>query len=623
MTLSPQWLDELRARTTLSAVIAPSVKLIKAGREYKACCPFHNEKTPSFYVNDEKGFYHCFGCSAHGDAIRFLTEHRGLPFMDAVKELAGKAGMEVPAPDPRQREQQERSTGLHDVMAAAQSWFAERLNGIEGGEARVYLAERGVDAKTIERFGIGFAPNARDKLKAALKAMGEDKLVESGMLIRPEEPKKESYDRFRGRIMFPVRDQRGRVIAFGGRILGQGEPKYLNSPDTPLFDKGRTLYNIDRAGPACRQAKRLIVVEGYMDVIALDRVGIAEVVAPNGTALTEFQLERLWRLEASPLICFDGDAAGKKAAARAAIKALPRLSPQSTLRFVFLPDGQDPDDFIRAKGVKAFEKLLKHAQSFHEFLWQLELEREPLDTPEARASLRKRLRDLASSIQDADVRTQYLGLFNGLISEMYDNFRASRKFEASSANFRRRVVAPEALAIAHHGITQAVEVRIILQGLRLFPDLIGDLAEDIASLWLQNRGHAQLREAMLRAALTHHPLERETLETTFREEGLAQQLKGLSRSPDLPYSFLKRDVETARAERDLAAVIEKVVQVASFEAALKDAQRRYVEALELDEDTSKLLETLTQIKLAKEASAVRFADFWAADRENESVTETA
>ena len=300
MTLSPQWLDELRARTTLSAVIAPSVKLTKAGREFKACCPFHNEKTPSFTVNDEKGFYHCFGCGAHGDAIRFLTDQRGLPFLDAVKELAGKAGMEVPAPDPRDRERQERATGLHDVMAAAQRWFAEQLNGVEGGEARAYLANRGIDAKVIERFGIGLAPDARGKLKAALKELGEDKLIDTGMLIKPDEGEKASYDRFRGRIMIPIRDPRGRIIAFGGRILGAGEPKYLNSPDTVLFDKGRTLYNIDQAGPASRAAKRLIVVEGYMDVIALDRAGIAEVVAPNGTAVTEAQLERMWRLEPAP-----------------------------------------------------------------------------------------------------------------------------------------------------------------------------------------------------------------------------------------------------------------------------------------------------------------------------------
>ena len=279
MTLSPAWLDELRARTTLSAVIAPSVKLIRAGREFKACCPFHNEKTPSFTVNDDKGFYHCFGCGAHGDAIRFLTDQRGMPFMDAVKELAAKAGMDVPAPDPRAKEQADRTASLTDIMAQVTAWFTEQLNGLPGVQAREYLNRRGIDAATAQRFGLGFAPDSRSGLKRALDKLGEDKLIETGMLIQPDEG--DSYDRFRGRLMIPIRDPRGRVIGFGGRIMGDGEPKYLNSPQTILFDKGRTLYNLDRAGPASRTAGRLIVVEGYMDVIALDRAGIAEAVAPT------------------------------------------------------------------------------------------------------------------------------------------------------------------------------------------------------------------------------------------------------------------------------------------------------------------------------------------------------
>ncbi|HEX8841061.1 MAG TPA: DNA primase, partial [Sphingomicrobium sp.] len=345
MSLSTAFLDELRARTMLSAVIAPSVKLLRAGREWKACCPFHNEKTPSFTVNDDKGFYHCFGCGAHGDAIRFLTDHRGMPFMDAVKELASKAGMEVPAPDPKARERAERAASLTDVMAEVAKWYSDQLHGIGGADARGYLKRRGIEQSTIQRFGLGLAPDSRTALKRALEKLGEDKLVETGMLIKPDDGGG-TYDRFRGRLMIPIRDARGRVIAFGGRILGQGEPKYLNSPDTPLFDKGRTLYNIDRAGPASRQARRLIVVEGYMDVIALDRAGIAEAVAPNGTALTEGQMERLWRLDPAPILCFDGDAAGQRAAVRAAERALPKIGPDNTLRFATLPPGQDPDDVI-------------------------------------------------------------------------------------------------------------------------------------------------------------------------------------------------------------------------------------------------------------------------------------
>ncbi|HVL29179.1 MAG TPA: DNA primase, partial [Sphingomicrobium sp.] len=384
MTLSPAFLDELRARTLLSAVIAPSVKLIKAGREYKACCPFHAEKTPSFTVNDDKHFYHCFGCGAHGDAIRFLTDARGLTFMDAVKDLAARAGMEVPAPDPRSREKAERSAGLYEVMAAAQAWFAEQLDGVEGGAARAYLTERGISDATRKKFGFGFAPDSRGKLKAALAQFGNDKLVEAGLLIAPDDGK-DPYDRFRGRLTYPIKDARGRVIAFSARILGPGEPKYLNSPDTPLFDKGRTLFNLDRAGPASRAAKRILVVEGQMDAIALDQAGIGEVVAPLGTALTDHQLERLWRLEGAPICCFDGDAAGQKAAVRAAIRALPHLGPERTLRFVELPAGQDPDDVIRSGGRQAFEALLEAPEPLVDRLWRAEADAAPLDTPEARA----------------------------------------------------------------------------------------------------------------------------------------------------------------------------------------------------------------------------------------------
>src|SRR5687768_1352130 len=406
VTLSPAFLDELRARTLLSGVIAPSVKLLKAGREFKACCPFHQEKTPSFTVNDEKGFYHCFGCGAHGDAIRFLTDSRGMPFMDAVKELAGRAGMDVPAPDPRARDQAERAASLTDVMGAVQKWFAEQLQGLEGAEARDYLAKRGIDAATIERFGLGLAPQGRARLKQALAHLGEEALVETGMLIKPEDGG-ETYDRFRGRLRFPTPDQPGRVIAFGGRILGDGEPKYLNSPDTPLFDKGRTLYNIDRAGPASRTAKRLIVVEGYMDVIGLDRAGICEAVAPNGTAVTESQLERMWRLDRSPILCFDGDSAGRKAAVRAALRALPHIGPDRTLRFVELPPGQDPDDVVRTGGKEAFEALLAKPEPLDERLWRHERDAAPLTTPEARAGLRQRLIEHSQAIGEPALRRLY------------------------------------------------------------------------------------------------------------------------------------------------------------------------------------------------------------------------
>ena len=621
MTLSPAFLDELRARTLLSAVIAPSVKLIKAGREWKACCPFHQEKTPSFTINDEKGFYHCFGCGAHGDAIRFLTDARGLPFMDAVKELASKAGMDVPAPDPRAQARAERSAGLYDVMEAAQKWFEEQLDGIEGSEARNYLKERGISDTTKQRFGFGFAPDSRGKLKKALEKFGIEQLVEAGLLISTDE-KKEPYDRFRGRLTYPIRDQRGRVIAFSARIIGQGEPKYLNSPDTPLFDKGRTLFNLDLAGPASRKAGRILVVEGQMDVIALDQAGLSEAVAPLGTALTEHQLERLWRLDSAPILCFDGDAAGRKAAIRAAQRALPLIGPERTLRFSLLPDGLDPDDFLRSEGKSKFDTLLSETRNLHEVLWTHEITREPLDTPEARANLGKRLRTLAKEIQDPDVRTQYLGLFNGLLSEMYDNYRRTRRFETSSGALEKRVVPPEMMAIARDGMTQAVEMRAILRGLRRHPALIGELAEPIASLWIKKKGWAQVREAMLDAALQFHPLDSETLETTLRNEGLAQRLKEMIRSPELPYSFLRNGIPPGIAERDLAAAIEKVVVVASFDGAIGDLKRRFAEA-QSGEEEAELIAELERVQMARKSSTDRFSEFWAQTRETESWTETA
>lgn len=581
MTLSPQWLDELRARTTLSAVIAPSVKLIKAGREYKACCPFHNEKTPSFTVNDEKGFYHCFGCGAHGDAIRFLTDHRGLPFMDAVKELAGKAGMEVPAPDPRDRERQERSAGLHDVMAAAQKWFAGQLAGVEGGEARAYLKGRGIDAKAIERFGIGLAPDSRGKLKSALKELGEDRLVETGMLIQPEESGKVSYDRFRGRLMIPIRDARGRVIAFGGRILGQGEPKYLNSPDTPLFDKGRTLYNIDRAGPASRQTGRLIVVEGYMDVIALDRAGISEVVAPNGTAVTEAQLERMWRLDSQPICCFDGDAAGQKAAVRAALRALPHLGPDRTLRFVALPTGQDPDDVVRSGGSAAIEVLLGSPEPLVERLWRHEVEAAPLDTPEARAGLKQRLMEHVQAIGDPNVRQLYR-------DEWLRRFEALVRPQASQGHslFPRRdwqkrggrfvPPTPPTLettrGLARTGVEPPI-AKALLRGFILFPDALHDHVEELAHLAITDRACAALRDQLVQIAMSGQHLDRDSLQTI-----LAERTAGVDvRRGAMRFSFTRQGSNREVALSDLAAALEAVIARSEIELALSAATKRLSE----------------------------------------------
>jgi DNA primase len=581
VTLSPAYLDELRARTLLSAVIGPSVKLLRAGREWKACCPFHQEKTPSFTVNDDKGFYHCFGCGAHGDAIRFLTDARGLPFMDAVKELAAKAGLDLPAPDPRARQQAERSASLTEAMEAAQRWFADQLAGIDGAAARDYLKARGIGPDAVGRFGIGFAPDGRNRLKGALASLGEDRLVECGMLIRPEGGG-ETYDRFRGRLMIPIRDARGRVIAFGGRILGPGEPKYLNSPDTPLFDKGRTLYNIDRAAPASRSAGRLIVVEGYMDVIALDRAGISEAVAPNGTAVTEAQFERMWRLHPQPILCFDGDPAGRKAATRAAVRALPMIAPDRTLSFVELPPGQDPDDVVSAGGREAMEALLKEPEPLADRLWRHELGAEPLSTPEARAGLRKRLLDHCAAIGDPVLR----GLYRDSWLERFNSDVAPRRSASQPARDRPfaprgsgrfapppQPVRPEARAIAAQGI-DATTARALILGFAYYPAALAQHLEPLAALPIADRELARLRDRLVDAALSSPRLDREQLGTILASDGTAAQLEAARRGGTMAFSFARIDTDPDRAVRDLGVAMEALTADGEIGVALEAATER-------------------------------------------------
>ncbi|MDX3899846.1 MAG: DNA primase [Sphingobium sp.] len=599
MSLTPQWLDELRARTTLSTLIGRTTKIQKAGREYKACCPFHNEKTPSFTINDEKGFYHCFGCGAHGDAIRWMTDQRGLPFMEAVKELAQAAGMEVPAADPRAAKRADQAKGLHDVMAAAQGFFEEQLAGADGGEARAYLQKRGITDATRRAFGFGYSPDSRGKLKSALNHFGEPMLVETGMLIDPDalEPdggaakKRDSYDRFRGRLMIPIRDARGRVIAFGGRILGAGEPKYLNSPDTPLFDKGRTLYNLDRASPASRKAGRVIVVEGYMDVIALDQAGFGEAVAPLGTALTEHQIERLWKMAEVPILCFDGDAAGQKAAIRAATRALPLLHPGHSLAFATLPAGQDPDDLVRTQGPAAFEAVLGGAEPLVDRLWSHERGVAPLDTPEQRAALKQRLSAITDAIRHPDVRAHYVHAFR----ERYDALFFARPAFSPPARHQRGgggwqkdrrgnwkpplpPVGGEARAIGSGGV-EALLLRAMMASLLRHPDQIARHREVLSALRIADPGLARLLAEMIAASFRKETVETQGLLTILGQGELYNMARGLLRADTLTFTPTRKEADADRARRGLDEVIRVMAAGPEIEAALADATRRAMDDL--------------------------------------------
>lgn len=417
MALPPAFLEELRARTPLPALVGRRVKLSRSGRNWKGCCPFHNERSPSFYVYEDG--YHCFGCGAHGDAISFVMQTGGASFPDAVAQLAAEAGLEVPKPTPAAAEAERRRLDLRGVLDAAASRYQRLLRAPEGAAALAYLRGRGLTDDTIARFGLGWSGDGRGGLLAELSQGGADAslLLRAGLLREAENgPAREM---FFGRVMFPIRDRKGGVVSFGGRTLGDAKPKYVNGPETEIFQKKRTLYGLDQAARALREPApqggkamppALVVVEGYMDVIALHQAGHRGAVAPLGTALTEDQMQELWRLSPAPVLCFDGDAAGRRAALRAMEAALPHLSPERTLRFALLPEGEDPDTLVLKGGHAAFQAVLDAARPFSEALFDAMGEGVGA-SPEARAAFRTRFLDAVARIGDKSLAAEMRSAF--------------------------------------------------------------------------------------------------------------------------------------------------------------------------------------------------------------------
>ena len=414
MSLPPGFLDDLRTRLSLSAVVGRKVmwdqRKSQPGKgDLWAPCPFHHEKSASFHVDDRKGFYYCFGCHAKGDALKFVQETENVSFMEAVEILAGEVGMEMPKRDPRAAEKQDRRGQLAEVMEQAVQYFRLQLKTQAAAEARAYLARRGLDAAALDRWEIGFAPDGWQNLWDALKAKDiADDLILGAGLAKPSSKGKKPYDVFRNRIMFPIRDARGRAIAFGGRAMDPNDnAKYLNSPETELFDKGRNLYNHGPARAASGRGSRLIVAEGYMDVIALSEAGFQASVAPLGTAVTETQLQLMWRMSDEPVIALDGDTAGLRAAMRVIDLALPLLEAGKSLRFALMPEGKDPDDLLRAEGPEAVRAVLDNAIPMVRLLWQRETEGKVFDSPERKAALDKALREKIKLIRDPSIRQHY------------------------------------------------------------------------------------------------------------------------------------------------------------------------------------------------------------------------
>ncbi|TXL69515.1 DNA primase [Vineibacter terrae] len=521
MAFPPNFLDELRNRITLSELVGRRVVLKRKGREHAGLCPFHNEKTPSFWVNDQKAFFHCFGCGAHGDAIGFAMRIDNLSFPEAVERLAGEAGLEVPETTPHERERAKAVATLHQVTETATIWFEQQLRMPGGKPGLDYLRGRGLGEDTITRFRLGFAPDNREALQAALRRTGatDRQLVDTGLVIQPEDGGRAPYDRFRGRVMFPIHDRRGRIIAFGGRIIGAGEPKYLNSPETELFHKGDNLYCLHLAREAAAKGRPVIVAEGYMDVIALHVAGFDGAVAPLGTALTESQIALLWRYADEPYLCFDGDNAGRRAATRAAERALPLLKPGKSLRFVTLPPSHDPDSLIRDHGPAAFEACLKQARPLVDIVWDLETAGQPMDTPERSASVAAALQQRAASIGDPIVRGYYQDALRKRLWELRrsGNGAGGGRRPARGDPRVRRSPAPggrsrfdagppawfpdgAALRVAAQDLDVGRRERVLLGAILARPAWLHDLAEEIAALPLSRSDLDRLRTILLDVA---------------------------------------------------------------------------------------------------------------------------
>ncbi len=603
MSLSPEFLDELRARVPISEVVGRKVQLKRRGREHIGLCPFHQDTKPSLNVVDDKGFYHCFACQAHGDIITFVMETEGLSFPEAVESLCERAGLEMPRPDPESREKEERRRTLHDAVEAACRFYEDCLRAPEGKEARAYFDRRGLSEETIRRFRLGYAPGRRGALRAHLEAAGVsvDQMVEAGLIKRSDDGR-ETYDYLRDRVIFPITDRRGRPIAFGGRVLGDAQPKYLNSPDGPLFHKGQVLYGLAQAREAATKAGEVIAAEGYMDVITLSQAGFPQAVAPLGTALTEDQITELWKLADEPLLCFDGDTAGRNAAARAGDRALPILSPGKSLRFVTLPGGKDPDDLIRNGGPKAMRAALDGGQPLVDFLWEVEETASALNTPERVAEFHRRIRDRIRRIAARDVQETYSDDIERRIRERRRRARyGDQNGPSRNASWSQRgggwrpregglrpglaAVRPDVGGRARAALERTMAQRqcqILLATVLVHPWLLDESGEALGLLTFEDDRLDALRQAVLDAAWADSALDATALKAHLFRSGYTDSYQELLGAETLGHASFARPTATKKQVR--AGFMELMSRIGrpQLEAQLREAERAMEGALSDD-----------------------------------------
>lgn len=538
MSIHPRFLDEIRNRLTLSDVIGQRIQVTRAGREFKACCPFHKEKTPSFTINDDKQFYHCFGCGAHGDVINFVMENDNLPFPDAVELLAGQAGLQMPKPSAEDTRQAKEQKDLYTLMKDATDWFEAQIFDPRNADMLAYVVGRGFKEETIREFHIGFAPSDGQALRKHLLERGykDQQMIDVG-LVKPGKNGRDPYVFFRERIMVPVLDRRGRVVAFGGRILpdhlrppdrsGYTPAKYMNSAETPIFNKSQVLYGALQARQAASDDQIMFVVEGYFDVIACHQAGFKGALAPMGTALTEEQLVLLWKMIVSdhkePVLCFDGDNAGRRAAERACETVLPLLSAGKSVRIAFLPDGEDPDSLLQSSGKSALSKVLDNAIPLIEFLWRSQIAGREFETPEARAALVQTLNEKISRIADRDVQKHYDYLMRQKISDAFFKSKQVRWNNNHNKNHKKNAGGISLRSPANRALD--VQIRILLACLINYPSIWADVEENLAMLDITNQRLDMLRQSLISYMSENEDAETNDLVSYLDSAGFSKELE--------------------------------------------------------------------------------------------------
>ena len=589
MNFAPEFLDEIRSRIRVSEIVGKRIKLLKRGNEFLAVCPFHNDTKPSLSIVDDKNFYHCFACGAHGDIIKFTMETEGLNFPETIEKLAAIAGLEMPSQTPEMRLREKRRKTLKDVNEEACRFYEKLLWSSAGQDGLFYLKNRGLSDNVIKKYRLGFSLGGRHSLKDAMSQKGIDLslLTEAG-LVRVSEQNGDHYDYFRNRVMFPISDRRGQVIAFGARTIGESQPKYLNSPETPLFQKGRILYGISQARESSSQQKEIIVTEGYMDVIALAEAGITNAVAPLGTALTEDQINELWRLGKEPFICFDGDEAGLQAAVRAADRALPVLKPGHSLCFSILPPGEDPDDLIKRLGIGAFKDVLTRSVSLADFIWDQEFRKRQTNTPERLADFFKRIRGKVKEISDRGVQEAYRDNIEQKIRQLREHLNGFKKtkWENKSIYSRKKWNRPDPFdtgssKINASNVMATRQKQIILAAFINHPGLVEDFGEALGYLDFVDPFLDKLRLDILDITTMEQGLEVSEIQNHLIRRGYDKEVGGILNSRVLRHAaFARSNASEALAKsgvRELLSRIGKYQLEEQLSAAQKVVEQEFNE----------------------------------------------